>query len=77
MNNEEILSAAYIIWNDLFLGFEKVKKLHQKRQKATLETEKVRLDNELRVAIHKVSVLGEQMIQMDNIVSKSAKGLLA
>ena len=75
MKNTEILSAADIIWNDLFKGFKKVEQLHQQRLQATQEIDKVRLDKALHVALSKVSLLGGQIIQMDEIVSK--KGTLA
>ncbi len=77
MKDTEILSAAYIIWNDLFNGFEKIKQLYEERQNASRETDKVRLDKELRVALSKVNSLGGQIIQMDEIISKPSKGTLA
>lgn len=76
MKDAEILSAASIIWNDLFKGFKKIQALHEKRQQATPEKDKVRLDKELRLTLGKVSLLSGQIVQMDEMIAKSSKGTL-
>jgi predicted ATPase len=76
MKDTEILSAAYIIWSDLFKGFERIQELHEQRQQATQEKDQIRLDKELRLTLSKVSLLSGQIVQMDEIVSKSSKGTL-
>ena len=77
MKDTEILGAAYIIWNDLFKGFEKIEQLHQKRQNATSEKDTLRLDEELRLTLGKISLLSGQIVQMDEVMSKSSKSALA